>query len=301
MRRNELAELTAFAAVVEYGSFTRGAAHLGLSAPTLSQTIRSLEERLDLRLINRTTRSVAPTEAGEALYARLRPLLGELEAAVESIGPFRDRQAGTLRINLSHMAARFVMAPLIAPFLETFPQIKVDLTIDDGITDIVAGGFDAGVRLGELVQADMVAVKLGGDKRLVAVASPAYLAAHGIPRTPRDLMAHRCVTWRGVTTGELYRWEFEKDGRDIRVAVDGPLIVNDFDVALRAARDGAVIAYLLEELVAPSVATGELIPVLDDWSVQFPGFHLYYPSRRLAPPPLRAFVDFARRRTDRDL
>ncbi|XXU13823.1 LysR family transcriptional regulator [Sorangium sp. So ce861] len=295
MRGREFADLTAFAAIVEHGSFARAAAHLRVSPSALSQTIRGLEERLGVRLLNRTTRSVAPSEAGARLLSRLSPALTELEAAVADVKALRDRPSGVLRINTARVAAVWCLAPLLGPFHEEHPEIVLDVVVEDAIADIVARRFDAGVRLGERLERDMVAVKLSGDFSMMAVASPAYLARHGAPATPRDLHRHRCINTRWPTDGSLYRWEFEKGKQSLEVAVEGPLIVNDVDLALRAAVDGVGIAYVFDEQARPLVEAGRLTRVLEPWSPSFPGFYLYYPSRRQTPPALRAFIEFLRR------
>jgi DNA-binding transcriptional LysR family regulator len=293
MRGADHAELRAFVTVVEHRSFTRAAAHLGMSPSALSQTIRNLEARLQTRLLNRTTRSVAPSEAGERLLARLLPALRDLDAAVEQLSELRGVAAGRLRINTNRFAAVHCLAPLAAPFLKSHPEIQLEIVVDDRLADIVAGGFDAGVRLGEKLERDMVAVKLGGELRMIAVASPAYCAANGVPNSPRDLTHHHCLNSRWPTNGALYRWEFERDGEALEITVNGPLIADDADVLTRAARDGLGIAYLFEQEVAEFVASGDLIPLLQEWSPTFPGLFLYYPSRQHMHPPLRAFLDFA--------
>jgi DNA-binding transcriptional LysR family regulator len=294
MRGSDYAELKAFAAIVEQAGFARAAAQLGVSPSALSQTLRSLEERLGVRLLNRTTRSVAPTEAGGRLYARLRPVLAELDEALTDVRSLRDRPSGLLRINATRVAAIDFLAPLIAPFLATHPDVVLDLVAEDRLVDVVAGRFDAGVRLGEMVEKDMVAVKLGGDLRLSTVAAPSYLDHFGRPDTPRDLRRHRCINFRWPTDGSLYRWEFERGGEKLEAAVDGPLIVNEPDVAIRAALDGVGIAYLFDHQIRTHMDAGRLVRLLDEWTPPFPGFHLYYPSARQVPPALRAFIDFVR-------
>jgi len=293
MRGSDIAELRAFAAVCEHRSFTRAAAHLGMSGSALSQVIRTLEERLGTRLLNRTTRSVAPSEAGERLLAGLLPALRDLETAVLTVTARDDAPAGRLRINTSRLAALHHIAPLIGPFTAAYPGISLDIVVDDTLVDIVAAGFDAGVRLGESLDRDMVAIRLGGPLRLVAVASPGYCARHGRPAEPRDLLQHRGLNTRWPTDGSPYRWEFERDGQELEIAVPGQIITNEAEILVRAACDGAGIAYVPEPLVAGLIASGQLIHLLADWSPPFPGFHLYYPSRRQMLPALRAFIDFA--------
>jgi len=294
MRGSEFAELSAFAAIAEHGSFARAAAHLRVSPSALSQTIRGLEERLGVRLLNRTTRSVAPSDAGARLLARLTPALAELTAAVADVGTFRDKPAGLLRLNAARIAATRFIAPLLGPFHRAYPEIVLDVVVEDALTDIVLGRFDAGIRLGERLEKDMVAVKVSGDFEMMAVASPDYLARCGTPTSPRDLHRHRCINFRWPTHGGLYRWEFETGRKEFEIAVDGPLIVNDADLLVRGALEGVGIAYVLDEHVREYVEAGALTRVLARWSPKFPGFYLYYPSRRQIPPPLRAFIDFLR-------
>jgi DNA-binding transcriptional LysR family regulator len=292
MRGSDYAELRAFAAIAEHGSFSRAASHLGISPSALTQTIRGLEERLGIRLLNRTTRSVAPSEAGARLLARLRPVLADLDAAVADVRALRQIPSGLLRINTSRFAAVHFLAPLIGPFHRACPEVVLDLVVDDRLVDIVATQCDAGVRLGELVEKDMVAVKVTGDMEMMVVAAPSYLERCGVPETPRDLRGHRCVNFRWPTEGRLYRWEFERAEETLEVAVEGPLIVNDPEVMLRAVLDGVGIGYIYDRQVRPLVATGKVVHLLQEWTPPFPGFYLYYPSRRQMPPALRAFIDF---------
>ncbi|MTD09639.1 LysR family transcriptional regulator [Serratia sp. YC16] len=298
MRGSDFAELRAFAAIVEHGGFARAAAHLGMSASALSQTLRNLETRLGVRLLNRTTRSVAPTEAGAQMLARLLPAMEEIDTAVAQAIARRQNPSGRLRLNVTRVAALHYLAPLIAPFHRQYPDIVLDLSIEERLVDIVAGGFDAGVRLHEKLAKDMVAVKLGGEVRMRVVASPAYLARYGRPLTPDDLRQHRCLNYRWPTNGNLYRWEFERDGVKRDIAVEGPVIVDEPEVLVRAALDGAGIAYLFEQQIATGLADGRLLPLLDAWTPPFPGFYLYYPANRQTPRPLRAFIDFARQWTE---
>ena len=295
MRGSDYAELRAFAAVAEAASFSRAAGPLGLSPSALSQTLRALEARLGVRLLNRTTRSVTPTEAGETLLQRIRPLLAEFDLAVEEVNRFRDTPAGRLRINVPRVAATQFIGPALGVFHRSHPGIDLEVVVDDTITDIVAGRFDAGIRLGESLERDMVAVPLTGALELMAVAAPAYLAEHGEPGTPADLHRHRCIRFRWPGGGDIYRWEFEGGGQAFDVAVDGPLTVNDTDLMLQAALDGVGIAYLLDRQVGTHVADGRLRRVLQDWSPRFPGFSLYHSSRRQMPPALRAFIDVLRK------
>ncbi len=296
MRGSDYAELRAFAAIVEHGSFARAAAQLGLSRSALSQTIRGLEERLGLRLLNRTTRSLAPTEAGARLLAGLLPALADLDAAVANVRALRDTPTGVLRINASRIAAIHRLAPLIGPFQAAYPDIALDIVAEDRLVDIVAERFDAGLRLGEMIERDMVAVKLGGELELMVVAAPSYLERFGTPETPRDLRHHRCINFRWPTDGSLYRWEFERGAEKLEVAVEGPLTVTEPEVAIRAVLDGVGIGYLFDLQIGQLVETGRMVRLLADWTPPFPGFYLYYPSRRQMPPPLRAFLDFVQRR-----
>lgn len=292
MRGREFVELQAFLAIAEHGSFSLAASKLGMSRSVLSQIIRELEERLGVRLLNRTTRSVAPSQAGERLLARLRPALADLAGALDDVATLAGRVTGVLRLNSSHWAASHVLAPLVGPFLAEYPDLRLEIVADDRLVDIVAGRFDAGVRLGEKVERDMIAVKLGGPLRMVAVASPDHVARHGRPLHPRDLTAHRCITTWWPTDLTPYHWEFEKDGVALEVAVDGPLAVNEPAVAVQAASAGTGIAYLFEHQVARELESGALVALLEDWSPSFPGFYLYHPSRRHTPPALRALIDF---------
>ena len=294
MRPSDYAELRAFAAVLRHGSFTRAAAHLSLSPSALSQTVRNLEERLGTRLLNRTTRSVAPTQSGARLAERLLPVLDDLDAVAEVAAERDGAPSGRLRLNAYRFAALHIVAPLVGPFLTKFPAVTLDLVVDDALVDIVSGGFDAGLRLGERLEKDMIAVPLGGDLREAVVGSPAYLAAHGTPEHPRDLARHVCLGMRWPTTGSPYRWEFEKDDEELRIPVAGPLVCDEAEVRLRAAADGLGLAYVFEHEAAPFLASGRLVRVLADWTPPFPGCFLYYPSRRHMPPALRAFIDFAR-------
>ncbi|RWI50304.1 MAG: LysR family transcriptional regulator [Mesorhizobium sp.] len=295
MRGSEHAELRAFVAISDHGSFVRAAAHLGMSASALSQTIRSLEGRLGVRLLNRTTRSVRLSSAGERLLSRLRPALADLDAAVAAVADARETPSGPLRLNASRIAAIHYIAPFVGPFLAAYPEVKLDVVVDDRLVDIVSGGFDAGVRLGERIAKDMVAVKLSGDLEMMIVASPAYLARHGTPRSPHDLGGHRCLSYREPTNGSPYRWELDRKGEKLEVAVDGPLIVTEPEMLTQIAQDGAGIAYLFAHQVRDLVASGALVHLLQDWTPAFPGFYVYYPSRRHMAPPLRAFLDFHRR------
>ncbi|TWB43477.1 LysR family transcriptional regulator [Nitrospirillum pindoramense] len=295
MRGSEFADLRAFATIVAQGNFARAATQLHVSPSALSQTIRALEARLGVRLLNRTTRSVSVTDAGSRLYARLKPVMEELEAAVADVNDLRERPAGTLRLTSSRVGAERFLAPILGRFHQAYPDIILDITVDDVVHDIVAEGYDAGIRLGEMISDDMVAIKLGGSLRQVAVAAPGYLARHGMPQHPRDLLDHTCINWRWAETGRIYHWEFqEPDGDWFSVAVKGPIIVTDKSLVLAAALQGVGIALWLEDRVVPYVEEGSLVTLLEEWAGSFPGFFLCYPKQRHTPLPLRVFTDFIR-------
>ena len=292
MRGAEFAELKAFAAVVERKSFARAADHLGLSASALSQTIRHLETRLRVRLLNRTTRSVAPTATGEGLYNRIAPIIRELDAAVVEAVAASGQTAGTLRINTHSYAAKKLIAPKLGRFHRKHPDVVLDIVIDDGISDIVAAGFDAGIRIGERLEKDVVAVRLTPDMPMLAVASPEYLAIHGEPKTPADLHDHACINWRFPGSGAIYRWPLEKKRKKIEMAVTGPLISNLQEVVLEGALQGLGILYSYEDdRIYESIEAGKLKRVRADWSPTFPGLFLYHSNRQHPQPALRAFID----------
>lgn len=288
---SEFAALRAFAAVAEQCSFSRGAQQLGVSASALSQIVRGLEERLSIRLLNRTTRSVSLTEAGSALLAEVAPAIASLSGALDRARTAGNRPAGTVRLHCFHAAADSFVVPALPALARDYPEITLDLTIDDTVVDIVAGGYDAGIRIGEVIERDMVAIRLGGEIRQLAVATAAYLAEHGVPRKPKDLLDHRCIRWRWPGHESTYAWEFFENGHWFSVAVDGPLITSSRAVMLDAALAGVGIAFLKEESVAEAFADGRLIPLLADWSVPFPGYYLCYPQQRQMAPALRAVVD----------
>ena len=292
MRGSDFAELRAFAAVVERASFARAADHLGFSPSALSQTIRQLETRLGVRLLNRTTRSVAPTSAGARLYERIVRVIQELDAAVAEAVEATGRTAGTLRINTLSMAADKLIAPRLGRFHRAYPQVVLDIVIDDGLSDIVAGRFDAGIRVGERLEKDMIAVRLTRDVEMTAVASPDYLAHHGEPKTPADLHSHVCINWRFPGSGAIYRWEFEKKGKKLEIAVEGALISNHQEIVVEGALQGLGILYAYDdERIDDLIARGQLKRVLAEWSLILPGLFLYYSNRRLPTPALRAFID----------
>ena len=292
--RDELSVLSAFLVVAEERSFTRAAKRLGISPSALSHAIRGLEERLGVRLLARTTRSVAPTDAGEQLIARLRPALGDIRGALDQVSGLRDRPAGRVRLVVSPLAGTMVLAPKLGQFAQDHPDVVLDVTTSSGGRfDLVAGKFDAGIQLGEYIERDMIAVRVSPDQRAAIVASPSYFESLPTPKSPRDLTQHRCLNHRHGPDG-IYRWEFDKGNRSLAVAVDGPLIVDRAEVLIRAAIDGAGLTFLLEAQAAPHLASGALVRVLEDWCPPFPGYFLYYPSRRQQPPALSALIDTLR-------
>jgi DNA-binding transcriptional LysR family regulator len=296
MDREDWGSLAAFAVVAEERSFTRAATRLGVSPSALSHTLRRLEERLRIRLLARSTRSVSTTEAGERLLARLGPALEAIASAVEDLGRLLDRPSGHVRITTSHSAARMVVAPILARFTRDYPEIVLEIVIDPGLTNIVAQRFDAGIRLGESLDKDVVAVPVSGPQRMAVVGSPQYFASHPPPATPHDLRTHRCINFRlpSPAPGTLYKWEFEKAHHSIEVAVEGPLIFDDEGMVVDAALAGVGLGYVIEEQVASLLQGGELVRVLEDWCPSFPGFFLYYPGRRQVSPALTAFIDAVR-------
>ena len=292
MRGSDFAELRAFAAIVEHGSFARAAKHLGMSSSALSQTIRLLESRLGVQLLNRTTRSVAPSAVGQQLYQRLGPTMLELDAAVTEAVGAAGRAAGLLRINTPGVAATKLISPRLGRFHRAYPDVQLDILIDNGLSDIVADRCDAGIRGGERLEKDVVAVRLTADMEMMAVATPDYLKRHGIPKIPADLHAHACINWRYPGSGAVYRWEFEKDGKSFEMSVDGPLISSMQEVVLDGALQGLGILYTYnDDRIISAIGGGRLKRVLTDWSPKFPGLFLYYSSRRSPTPALRAFID----------
>jgi DNA-binding transcriptional LysR family regulator len=287
MRQTDLNDIMAFLAVAQARSFTRAAARLGVSQSALSQTVRALEARLGLRLLTRTTRSVAPTEAGERLLRAAGPRLDEIAAELAALSELRDRPAGNIRLTAHDHAVRAVLVPVLEKFLAEYPDIKVEVVIDYGLTDIVAERFDAGIRTGEIIARDMVAVRIGPDMRSAVVGAPSYFARRPRPETPQALTAHNCINLRLPTLGGLYAWEFAKGRRELRVRVEGQLIFNGSAPMLDAARAGAGLAYVPEDDVRTDLAEGRLIRVLADWCPPYPGYHLFYPSRR---QPTAAFA-----------
>jgi DNA-binding transcriptional LysR family regulator len=285
-----LSDLTALAAIVAHRSFRKAADELGLSPSTLSHMMRVLEQNIGVRLLNRTTRSVSPTEAGERLVTRLQPVLRDLDLALAEVDAFRSRPSGTLRINANEAAARMLVASVVPVFLARHPEMALDLVTDGRLIDIVADGFDAGIRLGEAVPQDMIAVRFGGAARFLAVASPDYLKDRPPLRTPDDLRDHACIRFR-LPSGKLYRWEFTQHGQEIAVDVPGALTLDHVELMIEAASSGLGIAYAVERSVRPLIDSGRLVSVLDDWCPEIPGLFLYYPGHRHVPPGLRAFID----------
>jgi DNA-binding transcriptional LysR family regulator len=293
MRREDWPDLAAFAAIAEERSFTRAAAHLGVSTSALSHALSALEGRLGVRLLSRTTRSVAPTAAGERLLATLKPAMDDVASALDSLGILRDRPAGHVRLTVHSLAMRWLM-PRLPAFARDFPDVIVDITVDNELTDIVASRFDAGIRYGERVDKDMISVRIGADERGAVVASPAYFERFPPPRKPQDIAAHRCLCARLVPSGPIYRWELEKRGRLVRVAAPPVFITNDADALLSAALAGMGLAYMMESDALPHLRSGALVRALEDWCPPFPGSFLYYPSRRQLTPGLKALVEVLR-------
>jgi DNA-binding transcriptional LysR family regulator len=292
---DHLRALSAFAEVADERSFTKAAVRLGVSRSALSHSVRALEERLGVRLLARTTRTVAPTQAGERLLAQLRPALDGVAAALVEVGQLRDKPSGVVRLIAPPIVLTTLLSPKLRRFARDYPDVVLDITsVDDTRGDLVAGRFDAGIHLGEFLQRDMVAVKVTGEQRAAIVAAPSYFRSHPKPRTPRELTAHRCIRYRMGPDGPVYRWEFEKRGRPLTVSVSGPVVVSDAEFMIRAALDGVGLAFMLEDYVREHIARGRLVRVLDDWCPPFDGYFLYYPSRRHQPPALQALVDTLR-------
>ncbi|MFF0949925.1 LysR family transcriptional regulator [Rhizobium leguminosarum] len=296
MPRPAVNDLIAFLAVARAQSFTKAAGKLGVSQSALSHTIRGLEERLGLRLLTRTTRSVAPTEAGERLLVSIGPRLDEIESELAALSAFREKPAGTIRINAGEHAADAVLWPALEKLLPDYPDINVEIIVDYGLTDIVAERYDAGVRLGEQVAKDMIAVRIGPDMRMAVVGAPTYFDTRPKPLTPQDLTDHNCINLRLPTYGSVYAWEFEKGGRELRVRVEGQLVFNNIALRLNAVLAGLGLAYMPEDLVEAHLAEGRLARVLEDWCLPFSGYHLYYPSRRHTSPAFALVVDALRYR-----
>ena len=294
MQRGRLDMLLAFLAVAREGSFTRAAAQLGLSQSTLSHTIRELEARLGVRLLTRTTRSVSPTEAGDRLLRNIGPRFEEIEIELEALSELRERPAGTIRLTASDHAYKSVLSPKLAKLLPDYPDVTVEVFIDNALTDIVVGRFDAGVRLGEQVAKDMIAVRIGPDMRFVVVGAKSYFAKRRPPLTPQELTDHTCINQRFSAKGGLWAWDFERDGRELKVRVDGQIVLNGTYEILEAAVDGLGLANVPEDVAQPHLKSGRLMRVLDEWCPPWPGYHLYYPSRRQTSPAFALLVDALR-------
>jgi DNA-binding transcriptional LysR family regulator len=296
MPRENFNDLLAFIAVARERSFTKAAAKLGVSQSALSHTIRGLEARLGIRLLTRTTRSVAPTPAGERLLDGVAPRFNEIEEELAALGELRDKPAGTIRITTDEHAANTILQPKLAQLLPDYPDIKVEVVVDFGLTDIVAQRYDVGIRLGDQVAKDMIAVRIAPDLRMAVVGAPGYLTKHKRPRTPQDLTGHNCINLRLPTHGGLFAWEFEKDGQELKVRVEGQLVFNGTGQMLSAALAGGGLAYVPEDLARPYIAAGQLKQVLRDWCPTFQGYHLYYPSRRQSSRALAVLIDALRYR-----
>jgi DNA-binding transcriptional LysR family regulator len=287
--RDELSVLSAFLWVAEERSFTRAAKRLNVSTSALSHAIRGLEERIGVRLLARTTRSVAPTDAGEQLLSRLRPALGDIRDTLEQVATLRERPAGRVRLLMPRYAIPTVLSTKLVQFARQYPDITLEVTTDDSRLDLIAAGFDAGIHLGEYIQQDMVAVRVSPDHRPAIVGSPDYFASHPVPKSPRDLLQHRCINYRQGAAG-VYRWEFDKGDQSLTVSVTGPLLVDNLEIMEQAVLSGVGLAFMIEDRAAPYIASGALVRVLEDWTPPFPGFFLYYPSRRQQPAALTALI-----------
>jgi DNA-binding transcriptional LysR family regulator len=297
MQREDAGDLLAFLAVARERSFTRAAAKLGMTQSALSQIIRNLEERIGVRLLNRTTRSVTPTQVGERLFQKIGPKFDDMDVELAALGELREKPAGTIRITATEYAVQAILMPALSKILPKYPDINVEALVDYGLTNIVAAQYDAGIRPGELVAKDMIAVRVGPDLRMAVVGSPSYFAERKRPKTPQDLTNHNCLNLRLPTHGgSLYAWEFEKDGRELNVRVEGQLVFNSASLLLEGALTGFGLAYLTEGHVQPYVSRGELVRVLSDWCPPFPGYHLYYASRRQPSPAFALLVDALRYR-----
>jgi DNA-binding transcriptional LysR family regulator len=294
--RKDIYDMMAFLAVAREKSFTRAAAKLGTSQSALSHTMRALEARLGVRLLTRTTRSVSPTEAGERLINTVGPRFEEIEAEIEALGELRERPAGTIRITTAEHAAETIIWPVLETFLPKYPDINVEVTVDYGLVDIVAERYDIGIRLGEHLAKDMIAVRIGPEMRMAVVGTPSYFANRKRPKTPQDLTGHNCINLRLPTYGGLYPWEFEKNGREVKVRVEGQIVLNTLSRIRRAALAGLGLAWLPDDVVLDDIREGRLIRVLDSWCDAFPGYHLYYPNRRQGSPALTLLVDALRYR-----
>ncbi|KQV82042.1 LysR family transcriptional regulator [Rhizobium sp. Root1220] len=293
MQRVRSTDLAIFLAIANHRSFRKAAVELGVTPSALSHALRTIEERLDVRLVNRTTRGVALTEAGERLFDRIRPAFLDIDAALDDLDTFRGQPYGKLRINAARAAAKLVLLPIVSRFLKAYPSVEVEIVIDDALVDMVSSGFDAGIRFGESLAADMIAVPIGPRHRFAVVGTPGYFEGRTKPVAPHDLSNHACVRYR-FAGGAFYRWEFERGGIEVEIEVLGPLTLGDQDIILDAVLQGNGLGYLFEDQVRAAVAGGQLVRVLEDWCPFYPGFFLYYPSRRQLPTALRAFIDFVK-------
>ena len=297
MKRDDLYDLAAFSIVAEQKNFTRAAAELGMSQSALSHAIKSLEARLGVRLLSRTTRSVSATDAGERLLRSLRPALEEIALSVDAVGAMSGTASGTVRVTATAHSIRAAVMPRLSDFFASHPDIRVDMIVDDNLTDIVAERIDAGIRFGDIVEKDMIAVRISPDVPTTVVASPAYFTQHPAPETPRQLSEHRCINYRLLKTGGFYAWDFEEDGRPFQVRVEGPLSFNDSALIRQSALEGHGLAYVYKDEVAVDVAAGRLVPILEAWCPTFPGYYLYHSSRRQTPPALEALIEALRYRS----
>ncbi|MBM7049420.1 MULTISPECIES: LysR family transcriptional regulator [Rhizobium] len=293
MRRIRSTDLAIFLAIAQHRSFRKAAVELGVTASALSHSLRAIEERLDVRLVNRTTRGVGLTEAGERLFDRIRPAFLDIDDALDDLDKFRSQPYGKLRINAPRPAAKMVLLPIVSRFLRAYSAVEIEIVVDDALVDTVSGGFDAGIRFGESIAADMIAVPIGPRQRTAIVGSPEYFQRFPKPATPYELKDHSCIRYR-FASGTYYRWEFERGGIELEIEVQGPLTLGDLDIMLDAAVNGSGLAFLFEDHARPALEDGRLIRVLEDWCPYYPGFFLYYPSRRQLPTALRAFVDFVK-------
>lgn len=293
MKSPSTTDLSVFLCIAQHLNFSRAAVELGLTPSALSHSLRTLENRLGVRLFNRTTRSVALTEAGDRLYSRLRPAFRDIEDALEDLNSFRDKPSGNLRLTAGRQACELVLLPIVSRFLVEYPDISIEVVDSDALVDVVAGGFDAGVRFGDRLEADMVSLAIGPNMRSVVVGAPALFERHALPRKPEDLHRIPCIRHR-FPSGSMYRWEFERGGIAQDIDVSGPLTLGDVSLMVGPAIHGLGLAYVFEDMVTEPLAAGTLIQVLADWCPYYPGLHLYYPSRRHVPAPLKAFIDFAR-------
>ncbi|MFW6753856.1 LysR family transcriptional regulator [Pseudomonas glycinae] len=297
MKNPSTADLSIFLCIAQHLNFSRAAVDLGLTPSALSHSLRALENRLGVRLFNRTTRSVALTEAGERLYARLKPAFRDIDDALEDLNHFRDKPSGNLRITAGRQACELVLLPIAGAFLQAYPDIRLEVVESDALLDIVAAGFDAGVRFGNRLEADMVSLPIGPNLRSVVVGSPGFFELHPAPQKPEDLHALPCIRHR-FPSGSMYRWEFERGGIEQEIEVNGPLTLGDVSLMVGPALQGLGLAYVFEDMAREHLASGRLVQVLADWCPYYPGLHLYYPSRRHVPAPLKAFIDFARHARD---